>query len=351
MHVGRGDRIVFDLQKKFDAALKDIVKEWKSHDKVKGIFVYGSFVKRTLTATSDLDIGVIWDDPETPGELFQEHKGIRIDMSFLTPKVVEDVFEGRTNDALRIGEIIGILRNAQVVHDTKGMLKSWQKRAAEFVWSEDAIDGVKERALLSLSNASKSAELNDTISAIHELRSGLFDLGRVIIMKNNYFSIMKPSEVLTEIRLLDPVSYPLFLRTFKLKGMDEEELMDILEEVRSWIEVAEGRFSEGAVDDYAMELLTRAQREYHGARNCAISGDYELALLEMRRAVDHIGRALLALTGQFEVDQTDYSFVQALQENEPVFYENILVQYGAFDFTEKGIKRGISEAQFIAQRL
>ncbi|MFX1603577.1 MAG: nucleotidyltransferase domain-containing protein [Promethearchaeota archaeon] len=340
---------MFDLQKKFDAALKDTVKEWKGHDKVKGIFVYGSFVKGTLTATSDLDLGVIWDDPEPPAQLFQEHKGIRIDISFLTPKVIEDVFEGKTSDALRIAGLIGILRNAKVVHDTKGKLKKWQKRAADFVWSEEAIDSMKDEALLSLNNASKSAELGDTISAIHELRSGLFDLGRVIVMKNNYFSIMKPSEVLTEIRLLDPVSYPLFLRTFKLKGMEEEDLMDTLEEVRGWIEIAEGRFSEGTVDDYAMELLTRAQREYHGARNCTLSGDYELAVLEMRRAVDNIGRALLALTGHFEVDQTN--FVQALKENEPVFYENILVQHGAFDFTEKGIERGISEAHFIAQRL
>ncbi|MFX0045288.1 MAG: nucleotidyltransferase domain-containing protein [Candidatus Hermodarchaeota archaeon] len=340
---------MFDLQKKFDAALKDTVKEWKGHDKVKGIFVYGSFVKGTLTATSDLDLGVIWDDPEPPAQLFQEHKGIRIDISFLTPKVIEDVFEGKTSDALRIAGLIGILRNAKVVHDTKGKLKKWQKRAADFVWSEEAIDSMKDEALLSLNNASKSAELGDTISAIHELRSGLFDLGRVIVMKNNYFSIMKPSEVLTEIRLLDPVSYPLFLRTFKLKGMEEEDLMDTLEEVRGWIEIAEGRFSEGTVDDYAMELLTRAQREYHGARNCTLSGDYELAVLEMRRAVDNIGRALLALTGHFEVDQTN--FVQALKENEPVFYENILVQHGAFDFTDKGIERGISEAHFIAQRL
>ncbi|MFW9944695.1 MAG: nucleotidyltransferase domain-containing protein [Candidatus Sifarchaeia archaeon] len=340
---------MFDLQKKFNAALKDTVKEWKSHDKVKGIFVYGSFVRGTLTATSDLNLGIIWDDPESPGQLFQEHKGIRIDIVFLKPNVIEDIFEGRINDALRIAELIGRLRNAKVVHDTKGMLKNWQERASKFVWSEDAVDSIKDQALLSLKNASKSAELGDAISAIHELRSGLFDLGRVIIMRNNYFSIMKPSEVLTEIRLLDPVSYPLFLRTFKLKGMEEEELMDTLEEVRSWIEIAEGRFSDGAVDDYAMELLARAQREYHGARNCTLSGDYELAVLEMRHAVDDIGRALLALTGQFEVDQTN--FVQALQESEPVFYENILVQHGAFDFTDKGIERGISEAHFIAQRL
>lgn len=340
---------MFDLHKKFNTALKDTVKEWKKHDKVKGIFVYGSFVRGTLTATSDLDIGIIWDDPEPPAQLFAEHKGVRIDLYFLTPNVVENALEGKTADPLRVAEIIGILRNAQVVHDTRGWLKGWQKRASEFVWSEDAIDSVKQRALLSLNSAKKNAESGDTISAIHDLRSGLFDLGRVVVMKNNYFSIMKPSEVLTEIRLLDPVSYPLFLRTYKLKGMEEEQLMETLEEIREWIEIAESRFGEGTVDEYAMELLTRAQREYHGATNCTLSGDYELAVLEMRRAVDNIGRALLALVGQFDFDQTN--FIQALKENEPVFYENILVRHGAFEFTDKGIERGIREAEFIAQRL
>ena len=340
---------MFDLQKKFNTALDDTVKEWKKHDSVKGIFVYGSFARGTITANSDLDIGVIWDDVESPAPLLAEHKGIRVDMTFITPIGIEEVLEGKTSDALRVAQIVAMLRNAKVVHDKKGMLKRWQKTAANFVWSEQAIDNVKDSALLALSNATKSAEAGDIISSIHDLRSALFDLGRVILMKNNYFSIMKPSEVLTEIRLLDPLMYPLFLRTFKLKGMEEEDLMETLGELEEWIGIAEGRFGEGTADEYATDLLKRAQREYHGARNCALTGDYELAVLEMRRAVDHIGRALLALAGKFEVDQT--SFVQELKENEPVFYENILVRYGAFEFTMKGVQRSIGEAQFIAQRL
>jgi predicted nucleotidyltransferase len=340
---------VFDLHKKFNKALNDTVDEWKKHDSVKGIFVYGSFARGTITTNSDLNIGVIWDEAESPAPLLAEHKGIRVDMTFITPTRIEEVLEGKTSDALRVAQIVSMLRNAKVVHDKKGMLKKWQKIAANFVWSEDAIDNMKQRAMLSLNNATKSAEAEDTISAIHDLRSALFDLGRVIVMKNNYFSIMKPSEVLTEIRLLDPLVYPLFLRTFKLKGMEEEDLMEILGELEEWIGIAEGRFGEGTVDEYATDLITRAQREYHGAMNCTLAGDYELAVLEMRRAVDSIGRALMALAGKFEVDQT--SFVQELKENEPVFYENILVHYGAFEFTMKGVQRSIGEAQFIAQRL
>jgi hypothetical protein len=340
---------VFDLQKKFNVALIDTVDEWKKHDNVKGIFVYGSFARGTITTNSDLDIGVIWDDVESPAPLFAEHKGIRVDMTFITPSKMDDVLEGKTSDAMRIAQVVALLRNAKVLHDKGGALKKWQKLASEFVWSEQAIDNVKDSALLALSNATKSAEAEDIISSIHDLRSALFDLGRVIVMKNNIFSIMKPSEVLREIRLLDPLTYPLFLRTFKLKGMEEEELVETLRELEEWIGLAEGRFSEGTVDEYATDLLTRAQREYHGAMNCTLSGDYELAVLEMRRAVDNIGRALLALAGKFEVDQT--SFVQELKENEPVFYENILVRYGAFEFTTKGVQRSIGEAQFIAQRL
>ncbi len=340
---------MFDLQKKFNTALKDTVDEWKKHDSVKGIFVYGSFARGTITNNSDLNIGVIWDDVESPAPLMAEHKGIRVDMTFITPSKMDEVLEGKTSDAFRIAQVVAILRNAKVVHDKDGSLKNWQKRASDFVWSEEAIDNVKDRALLALNNATKSDLAGDTISAIHDLRNGLFDLGRVVVMKNNYFSILKPSEVLTEIRLLDPLAYPLFLRTFKLKGMEEEELVETLGELEEWIGIAESRFGEGMVDEYAAELLARAQREYHGAMNCALSGDYELAVLEMRQAVDNIGRVLLAIAGKFEVDQT--SFVQELKENEPVFYENILVRYGAFEFTTKAVQRSIGEARFIAQRL
>ncbi|MFX0107936.1 MAG: hypothetical protein ACFE7R_06620, partial [Candidatus Hodarchaeota archaeon] len=142
---------------------------------------------------------------------------------------------------------------------------------------------------------------------------------------------------------------PLFLRTFKLKGMEEEELMDTLTEIEEWINMVEFRFSEGSAADYAADLIMRVRREYHGAMNCTVSGDYELAVLEMRRAVDNLGRALLAVAGQFDFDQT--GLIQQLKENEPVFYENIMVRYGAFDFTQKGVERSIGEARFIAQRL
>ena len=49
-----------DIHRRFDDALKDTVAEWKQHKNVRGIFVYGSFVRGTIIATSDLNIGIIW---------------------------------------------------------------------------------------------------------------------------------------------------------------------------------------------------------------------------------------------------------------------------------------------------
>jgi len=149
--------------------------------------------------------------------------------------------------------------------------------------------------------------------------------------------------------MLDPLAYQLFIRTFKLKGLEEDDLMEILGEIEQWIDIAMGRVGDGTADEYVTELLTRVQREYHGAMNCTISGDYELAVLEMRRSVDNLGRVLIALSGKFDVDQTN--FIQELKENEPVYYETILVQFGGFEFTAKGVLRGVGEAKFIAQRL
>ena len=55
-----------DLHRRFDTALNDTVKEWKSHKEVKGIFAYGSFVRGTVTANSDLDIGIVWGADDAP---------------------------------------------------------------------------------------------------------------------------------------------------------------------------------------------------------------------------------------------------------------------------------------------
>ncbi|NHI84065.1 MAG: nucleotidyltransferase domain-containing protein [Candidatus Thorarchaeota archaeon] len=340
---------MFDIKSRFNAALKDTVEEWKRHEKVKGIFVYGSFVRGTITSTSDLDLLVVWEDSEAPVQLISEHMAVRVDVLFKSAKLIDDILDGKVEDVLQIAELVEILRNAQVVYDTNGSLSNWKKSAAGFLWPMEAIETMKNRVELSLANAIRNTETDDTISAIHDLRTGLFDLGRVIVMKNNYFSIMKPSEILTEIRLLDPLAYQLFIRTFKLRGLEEDDLMIILEEIEQWIGIAMERAGDGTADEYVMELINRVQRGHHSATNCTLAGDIELAVLEMRRAIDDLGKVLIALSGKFEVDQT--SFIQELKESEPVYYENILVQYGAFDFTAKGVLRGVNEARFIAQRL
>jgi predicted nucleotidyltransferase len=340
---------MMNIRKKFDTALFDTVEEWKKKDQVRGIFVYGSYARGTMTANSDLDICIVWDKEEAPARLLAEHKGILIDMTSLSPRAVEDVLSKKTRDCLRVAEVVCRFKNARVVHDTGGMLKKLQDRVAEYKWPEDVVRGLKAQAVESLTNAIRLSEQEeDSMSATYELRNGLFDLGRVLLMKNSIFCIIKPSEVLNEVRMFDPMTYGLFLRTFKLKGLEEEDLRGILGDVKHWIEIAEERLK-NTEGDTAAELLAQAQREYYGSLNLTVGGDYELAVFEMRQSVQTLGLALLAIDGLSDVDRG--KVVKELQERESEFYDQVFVEYGSIDFQPKEIRRSIGEAQFVAQRL
>jgi len=338
-----------NIRKKFDTALFDTVEEWKKKDQVRGIFVYGSYARGTMTANSDLDICIVWDKEEAPAKLLAEHKGILIDMTSLSPRAIEDVLSKKTTNCLRVAEVVCRFKNARVVHDTGGMLKKLQDRVAEYKWPEDVVKGLKAQAVESLTNALRLSEQEeDSMSATYELRNGLFDLGRVLLMKNSIFCIIKPSEVLNEVRMFDPMTYGLFLRTFKLKGLEEEDLRGILGDVKHWIEIAEERLK-NTEGDTAAGLLAQAQREYYGAMNLTVGGDYELAVFEMRQSVQTLGLALLAIDGLIDVDSG--MVVKELQERESEFYDQVFIEYGSIDFQPKEIRRSIGEAQFVAQRL
>jgi len=341
-----------DVRKRFTDALKDTVNEWKSHKNVKGIFVYGSYVRGTATANSDLDICIVWDADEAPVRLMSTHKEVLVDMAFMTVKDVEGVFDGTTKDVMMISEVINRLRNSLVMHDTDGMVENWQKQTVNYIWSEESITQVKNTAMEHLNKARKFAEEDEGPSAIYEMRQGMFNLGRVILMVNNVFLILKPAEVLTEVRMLDPMTYSLFLRAYKLKGMDEPRLLKVLEDLRHWLEIAESRISTVNIDEQAVlatGFLSNAQREYHGSLGLTYNGDYELAVLEMRQAACSLGRTLITLKEFSSI--VDGVFMDQLSETEPGFYEEILVEHGAYDILPKEIMRIIGEAKFIAQRL
>ncbi|MFW9964603.1 MAG: nucleotidyltransferase domain-containing protein [Candidatus Sifarchaeia archaeon] len=341
-----------DVRKRFTDALKDTVNEWKHNKSVKGIFVYGSYVRGTATANSDLDICIVWDADEAPVRLMSTHKEVLVDMVFMTVKEVEGVFDGITKDVTKISEVINRLKNSLVMHDKDGLVNDWQKKAANYVWSEESISQVKKLAMEYLERAKRFVEDDEAPSAIFEMREGIFNLGRVILMVNNNFLILKPAEVLTEVRLLDPMTYSLFLRAFKLKGMDEPKLLAVLNDLRQWLNIAESRMGDVKLDEQALlatGILSQAQREYHGSLGLTYNGDYELAVLEMRQAACSLGRALITIK-EFS-SFVDGIFMDQLSETEPGFYEEILVEHGAYDILPKEITRIIGEAQFIAQRL
>lgn len=337
------------IRKRFDTALSETVDEWKKKNQVNGILVYGSYVRGTVTANSDLDICIIWNKEDAPAKLLAEYKGTRIDMTFLSSQTVEDVLSKKTADSFVVAEVMCRFKGARIVYDTGGMLKKWQERVSGFKWPQNIVGALKAQAVESLTNASRLLEQGeDSMSATYVLRNGLFDLGQVLLMKNDIFCIIKPSEVLNEIRMLDPMTYGLFLRTFKLKGLEEEDLRGILGDVKHWIEIAEERLKK-ATGDSPVTLLSQAQREYYGAMSLTLGGDYELAVFEMRRSVQTVGLALLAIDGLTKVKRE--AAVKELQQREGEFYDQVFVEYGSIDFQQKEIARSIGEAQFVAQRL
>lgn len=340
-----------DLQNRFKEALDDTVKEWKDHSNVKGIFVYGSYVRGTITANSDLDICIIWGGEEAPVRLMSTHKEVLVDMAFMTISEIESVLDGTTSDILKISEVVNRLRTSKVLHDSKKMLDSWRKSAQQYVWSSSVINNAKTIALEFLSRARRFIDEGDHESSIYEVREGLFHLGRIAVMMNNIFTILRPAEVLTEVRMLDPIIYQLFLRTYKLKGMDEPKLLSILKEINIWMVQAEKLLEETANENIAIKvtgLLSQAQREYHGSLGLTYGGDYELAVLEMRQAICTLGRGIVILRGGSDDEGT---FIASLKKYNDEFFKQIFVEYGAYDIQPAEIRRIINEAEYIARRI
>ena len=343
---------MMDLHRKFNTALKDTVDEWKKRDEVQGIFTYGSVVKGTATANSDLDLVIIWDGEEAPARLMSEHMGVVVDMDFLTPAKIEEIFDDKEDHAFTIASLISRLKGARVEFDRDSVLKGWVEKAADYTWPEVTMNRVKSEALEKLQKAEGYLAQDDVESSVHSMRGGIFDLARVIIMRNNSFNIIKPSEVLSDVRMLDPMMYQLFLRTFRLKGFGEGKLLEILEVVKGWLKKTLDRFEESenvTPESPVGAHLTQAQRYYYGSHTLTLNGEYELAILEMRRSITMMGLTLLALEGN-PVDPGE-SVTAKLREFEPTFYEQVMVEYGALDLIPKGVLRGIGEARFMAERL
>ncbi|RLI07607.1 hypothetical protein DRO42_07845 [Candidatus Bathyarchaeota archaeon] len=341
---------MMDVRKRFETALNGVLREWEENENARGAYVYGAFVRGTLTLNSVLDLCIVWNEDEAPAPLMAEHESVRVSMVFFPAGQIEMVLRGTTDDAFRIADVVGRLKDARVVLDKDGTLDEWLRVAADYSWPEEVIAAVKERAIKRLDEAERACDREDVISAVELVRDALFDLGRVILMRNNLYCIIRPAEVLTEVRMLDPIAYQLFLRTFKLRGMEEDDLNDVLEDLRHWLTVAERRLTEEEnIPLEAFEHFSTAQRGYESTLELTIEGDYELAVLELRRAIHALGRALLVTDGILARELKD--LVDDLREHESEFYSQIFEEYGGYDFQVKGVTRSIGEARFIAQRL
>ncbi len=344
---------MMDLYRRFETALNEIVEEMKAQKQVRGVFTFGSYVKGTTTIDSDLDVCVVWDEDDAPVELIAEKKDVRIDLLYKTVSEIQKTLSGEITDVLKIGAIVGMLRDAKIAFDRDGLIKKWQETARGYSWSDEMIASVKKKVDDHLRRAVQYNEQEeDSVNAVHELRCALFEIGRVILMRNNIFTIVKPAEILNEVRMLDPITYQLFLRAFKLKRFErEEELTDALGMVKAWMQKMISKYenSEGPVDSEIISDISEAQRQYYGSYRLTLNGEYELAILEMCEAINLIGRAMVELDGHRITDET--SLITLIRNHEEEFFNTIVMPLGSFQFPPKAVRRSISEAQFIAQRI
>jgi len=152
--------------------------------------------------------------------------------------------------------------------------------------------------------------------------------------------------------MLDPMMYQLFLRTFRLKGYEEGKMLEMLEIVNDWLNKAIDGYEKSEQIPPESPIgahITQAQRYYYGSQTLTLNGDYELAVLEMRRSITMTGLALLEVNGT--PIEPGESVPAKLRDSYPTFYEQVMVEFGALDLVPKGVQRGIGEARFMAQRL
>ncbi|MFO7837862.1 MAG: nucleotidyltransferase domain-containing protein [Candidatus Thorarchaeota archaeon] len=339
---------MMNIRAKFEQALQDTVDEWKKQEHVEGIFVYGSYVNKAQTPDSDLDVCIVWNEEEAPVRLLSHHKGVRIDMTFITPATIQEVLNRKSKNPQQIAEVIERVKGSKVAYDKSGKLEEWRATAENYTWPEDVVIAVKERTAAELD---RSKELLDEhrVSSICELRNALFDLARTILMTNNNFGIIRTADVVSQSRLLNPTMYKMFLRTFKLRSMNEEQIMNVLDDVKSWLQEVEDRLEKSDLDTVVIPLLNRAHRHYFGALSLTINNSYELAVLEMRHSIFMIANALLAMHGIQEPDSLE--FITSLREKENEFYEDMLLSYCEFNLQPRAISRAIDESKFVLGRL
>ncbi|MFW9933642.1 MAG: nucleotidyltransferase domain-containing protein, partial [Candidatus Thorarchaeota archaeon] len=171
---------MMDLHRRFDSALRDTVDEWKKRDEVEGIFTYGSVVRGTATANSDLDLVILWKSEEAPARLMAEHKGVLVDMDFIPVTKLGEIFDEIEDHAFTVAGVISRLKGARVEFDREGEVKKWVEKARAYRWPESTMRKVKQVALDELTMAEKYLADEEIVSAVHEMRGGIFG-GRLLL--------------------------------------------------------------------------------------------------------------------------------------------------------------------------
>jgi len=102
--------------------IKDFVQQESQAEEVKGIVVFGSFVKGKVRKTSDLDLLVLREDIEGYSMTRERVKGILLEIHRWSLNLFGKPFLGESINVFSDAFCFAVMRNGRILYDQKGIL-------------------------------------------------------------------------------------------------------------------------------------------------------------------------------------------------------------------------------------
>lgn len=216
---------------KFSMVLKDVLGKLISRDETVVVYVYGSYARRDLHRTSDIDMVALMRGEGIYGWERREREGVVVSINLCSLDVMERMLESDP------WTIVG-LQDAEILYDPKELVAGYRDRAtlSDELWRglvEDSFDDARSN----LGRAERALEEGDLISAMLCLRESSKRLCEMYIYESrriprNLRHLWKEYE---EAKAWEPFRN-IFLEVQGLKNISRETCKSAICKIRSSLE-------------------------------------------------------------------------------------------------------------------
>lgn len=216
---------------KFLMFLKDVLGELVSRDETIAVYVHGSYARRDLHRTSDIDMVALMRGEGIYGWERREREGVVVCINLRSLDVMERMLESDP------WTIVG-LQDAEILYDPEGLVAGYRDRAtlSDELWRELVIDSFDD-ARLNLGRGEKALKEGDLISATLCLRESSKRLCEMYIYQSrriprNLRHLWKEYE---KVKARDPFRN-IFLELQGLKNISREACESAICKIKSILE-------------------------------------------------------------------------------------------------------------------